>query len=87
MTGRTRGVTDRSWEPVPQPGDGPDGRGEAGEADELETRRETEEAAETGRFHEGDELRDASNPIEPEAPARGFGAGGRNRARPAQRGY
>lgn len=53
------------WIPDPLPGDGPDGRGEAGPADSLTTRRETEEAASTGRFPDGSELRDDSNPIEP----------------------
>lgn len=54
------------WEPDPLPGDGPDGRGEAGDRDSLTTRRETEEAARSGRFPAGDEVRDDSNPIEPE---------------------
>jgi hypothetical protein len=36
----------------------------------LTTRLETEEAAETGRFPDGDEVRDDSNPIEPEAERR-----------------
>jgi hypothetical protein len=61
-------VTDR-WVARPLPADGADGRGEAGPAEALETRRETEEAAETGRFPAGDEVTDRSNPIEPEAPA------------------
>jgi hypothetical protein len=57
-----------------KPGSGPtpgDGRGESGPPDTLETRRETEEAAETGRFPAGGEVVDRSNPIEPEAPAEG----------------
>lgn len=64
-------MTDR-WVPEPQSRDGPDGRGEAGPTDTLETRAETEEAAETGRFPDGDAVRDASNPLEPEGepPAR-----------------
>ncbi len=57
------------WEPAPAPGDGADGRGEAGPPEALTTRRETEEAAATGRFPDGDEVRDDSNPIEPEAEA------------------
>jgi len=61
-------VTDR-WVPDPQPGDGPDGRGEAGPSDSLAARRETEEAALTGRFPDGPAVRDDSNPIEPEAEA------------------
>jgi hypothetical protein len=59
----------RRWEPVPLPGDGPDGRGESGPSDRLETRDQTEEAAASGRFPEGDLVRDDSNPIEPEATA------------------
>lgn len=54
------------WKPAPLPGDGPDGRGEGGDRGSLTTRRETEEAAATGRFPAGDELRDDSNPLEPE---------------------
>ena len=64
-------MSDR-WVPDPLPGDGPDGRGESGPPEALETRRETEHAAETGRFPAGDdEVVDRSNPIEPEAPAEG----------------
>ena len=58
-------MTDR-WVPRPHPRDGPDGRGEAGPPEAMTTRRETEEAARTGRFPDGDEVRDDSNPIEPE---------------------
>jgi hypothetical protein len=57
------------WDASPLPGDGADGRGESGPADALDSRRETEEAAETGRFPAGDEVVDRSNPIEPEAPS------------------
>ncbi|HVL52736.1 MAG TPA: hypothetical protein VM344_00580 [Vitreimonas sp.] len=58
------------WEPEPLPGDGPDGRGESGPSEVLETRRETEEAAASGRFpHDEAGVRDDSNPIEPEEPA------------------
>jgi len=56
------------WEPKPEPGDGPDARGEAGSPGEVAARRVTEEAAETGRFPQDGELRDGSNPIEPEEP-------------------
>ena len=63
-------MTDR-WVARPLPRDGPDGRGEAGPPETLDTRRETEEAAETGRFPGGAEVKDRSNPIEPEAPATG----------------
>jgi hypothetical protein len=63
-------MTDR-WVPEPLPCDGADGRGEAGPPETLDTRRETEEAAETGRFPTGDEVSDRSNPIEPEDPAEG----------------
>jgi hypothetical protein len=58
-------MTDR-WVPDPLPRDGTDGRGESGPAAALETRQATETAAETGRFPEGDEAVDRSNPIEPE---------------------
>lgn len=61
-------MTDR-WVPTPQPRDGPDGRGESGDEDDLATRRATEEAALSGRFPDGGEVRDDSNPIEPEGPA------------------
>ncbi len=60
-------MTGERWRPRPQPGDGPDGRGESGPGETLETRRETEEAAASGRFPAGDEVRDDSNPIEPHA--------------------
>ena len=63
-------MTDR-WVAEPLPGDGADGRGEAGSAETLDTRRATEEAAETGRFPAGDEVVDRSNPIEREDPAEG----------------
>ncbi len=59
----------RRWEPVPLPGDGPQGQGESGDGDELESRRDTEEAADTGRFPDGGQVRDGSNPIEPKRPA------------------
>ena len=62
-------MTEERWRPRPQPGDGPDGRGESGPADRLSTRRETEEAARTGRFPDADRVRDPSNPIEGEGPA------------------
>jgi hypothetical protein len=58
-------MTDR-WVPDPAPRDGPAGRGESGAEGELESRRLTEEAAATGRFPDGDDVRDDSNPIEPE---------------------
>jgi hypothetical protein len=58
-------VSDR-WVPDSAPGDGPAGRGESGPPDELDSRQVTEEAAMTGRFPDGDEVRDDSNPIEPE---------------------
>lgn len=53
------------WVPEPETRDGAEGRGESGPASELSTRRETEEAAESGRFPAGDELRDDSSPVEP----------------------
>ena len=59
-------MTDR-WVPDPAPGDGPAGRGESGPRDALRTRQETEEAAMTGRFPDGNEVRDDSSPIEPES--------------------
>ena len=59
-------MTDR-WVPKPAPGDGPDGRGESGPAEALESREETEEAAETGRFPDDGDVVDRSNPIEPDA--------------------
>jgi hypothetical protein len=65
MTGR--------WVPDPLPEDGPDGRGEAGPPGALETRRETEEVATTGRAPDGSEVRDRSNPLEPEADAEASG--------------
>lgn len=58
-------MTDR-WVPDPLPSDGPDGRGESGRSDELETRRQTEVAASSGLFADEDVFRDDSNPVEPE---------------------
>ena len=47
--------------------DGNSGQGESGPADELKTRRVTEEAARTGRFpDEAGVVRDDSSPVEPE---------------------